>query len=201
MDHMYYQGMIISLLVCLLVGFCVAEEQNPVVVYIQGKGSTLTEDTNGTYVITIKETVPYIHFQDNYKSSLEPIQTLNLLTEPLNAALVQSGDDIEKTSMITVSNITISEDNNVLKLTIEPLKFYDGEILKSFQDVSGELESNTTEDASVGVYLELPAYVPVNAFCTCPLGCTDVYIAGVGPACECTRNCLGDCFVGCGAFS
>lgn len=201
MGRLFYQGLVFSLLLFLLTGFCVGDEQNPVVVYIQGKGSTVTEETNGTYVITIKDTIPYIHFEDNNKSSLEPIQALNLLPEPLNAAFVRSGDGTDKTSMMKVSNLTLSEDNKVLKLTIEPLEFYDGKVLKSFQDGSDEWDSNITEDANIGIYLELPAYVPVNNFCDCPIGCTDVYFPGVGPACECTRNCVGSyCFVECGAF-
>jgi hypothetical protein len=106
-------------------------------------------------VITVQDLIPYVHIKNGEKSPLMAVELLTTMTEPLNVALIFSGADNESTSMVEVSNLSLSDGNTVLTLQVKPLEFYDGEALKSFE--SEKSAANTVsvgQHDNIGIYIE-----------------------------------------------
>ncbi|MFH0966216.1 MAG: hypothetical protein V1862_00825 [Methanobacteriota archaeon] len=140
MNHFLSLGFISSLLLVSLAGICVADNAPGYLVYIQGGESSIMNGSDGAYVITVKDIVPYFHTTNGVINSLIPVERLNNPTSPLNAALVFSDKGNESTVMVRVTNISLSDGNKVLTLQADPLEYYDGELLKSLYDRSRSLE-------------------------------------------------------------
>ena len=132
MNRSLLLGFISLFLLVSLAGYCVADKAPTYVIYVQGGESSITNGTNGAYVITVNDIVPYFHVTDGEKSVLLPIKSLRILTCPMSAALALSGTGNETTTLVQVANVSLSEGNKILTLQVNPLKFYEGEVFKSF---------------------------------------------------------------------
>jgi len=148
-------GFICSLLLISLAGFCVAEEAPSYLIYVQGGESSITDGTDGAYEITVKNIVPYFYITNGEKSSLIPVVLLPNMTYPMNAALVFSGEGNETTFMVQVAYVSLSDGNKILTLQADHLEYYEGEMLKSFNDKREDFNVfNDGRFISAGVYLE-----------------------------------------------
>lgn len=154
MNHWLSLGFICSFLLISLAGFCVADEAPSFLVYVQGGECSITDGTDGVYEITVKDIIPYYHLTDEKKSSLVPIEALSNLTIPMSAALVLTSVDNETTVMVQVVNMSLSDENKVLILQADPLEFYEGERLTSFNKNKQGFPLGDEQFARAAVYLE-----------------------------------------------
>ncbi|MDD1727831.1 MAG: hypothetical protein LUQ50_02030 [Methanospirillum sp.] len=163
-------GVICSVLLVALAGFCIADEAPGYLVYVQGGEGSITNGSDGATVITVKDIVPYYHITDNEKSSLIPVERLANLPYPLSTALVFSGDDNETTFMVQVSQLSLSDGNTVLTLQVEPLPYYEGDRLASFtsKGLKTLVESQYTKSA---IYMDMAGTPPEN-------GCPPTFCCG-----------------------
>lgn len=163
MDHGLMGGLFCLLLLVSLAGFCIADEAPGYSVYIQGGELSMTEDADGLMLVTIQDVVPYICLEFEKGDRLLPISDVTIFQFPLNAALVFSGTDGDSISLIQISNLSLSDDNKDLTLQINPLEFYEGEMLKGYAHDAIAIEKiNTETHKSIGVYMEVPAQTPSN---------------------------------------
>jgi hypothetical protein len=157
----------------LFTGICMADEAPSSVVYVQGGESTFTNGSDGMYVLTVQDVIPYIHVTDGVRSHLEPVQLLPVFTYPINAALVLPDADGESVSLLMISNATILKDKKELTLKISPLQYYDGQMLKSFVNESKGIDTLMDgKHNQTAIYLEMNQKPLVNG-CgyPCPFGC------------------------------
>jgi len=142
-----------------------AEESPADVFYIQGGASAITEEPNGTYVGIVQDIVPYLHISNGSQgSTLTHIEVLDSIPYPLNAALVFSGEDNERSFMVEVLNLSFSLENKTLTFFMKPFEFYEGDVLKPFAHDNNELMIDVAEKSrSTGLYLEMFNYPPQNA--------------------------------------
>lgn len=162
MNHCLSLGFICSFLLISLAGFCIADEVPRYLVYVQGGESSITNGTDGAYEITMKDITPYFHITDEKKSNLVPIEVLSNLTYPMNAALVLSSVDNETTVLVQVANMSLSDGNKVLTFQTEPLEFYEGKLLKSFNENKQDYTLPNEQFARAAVYLESVKAAPEN---------------------------------------
>jgi hypothetical protein len=155
MNHFLSLGFISLFLLISLTGICIADEAPGYLVYIQGGETSIAKGSDGAYMITVKDIVPYFYITDGEQSRLLPVELLNRLTYPRNAALILSGADNETTVMVQVENMSQSDENRVLTLQAGPLEYYEGERLTSFYDKSQEINGFIDgQFARLGVYVE-----------------------------------------------
>lgn len=148
---------ICSLLLISLPGVCMAEESPTFVAYVQGGESSLNTDPNGVSVITVRDIAPYFHITDGEKSYLLSVGNLPGYSFPLNAALVFTEPDNESTYRVEVSNLSLSDGNTSLTLQVQPLEFYEGEVLKPFMSTDTDIKTinELSNNIFTGMYLEL----------------------------------------------
>lgn len=170
----YQSFKLISLLLMILfTGVCMADEAPSSLVYVQGGESTITDGSDGMYVLTVQDVIPYIHVTDGVRSHLEPVQLLPVFTYPINAALVLSGADGESVSLLKISNATTLKDKKELTLKVTPLQYYDGQMLKSFANESKGIDTfKDGKHNETAIYFEMNQKPLVNS-CSypCPMGC------------------------------
>ncbi len=162
--HLQY-GIIGTLLLFFLIGNSLAVESPADVIYVQGGESTIVEEGNETYLVTVKEIIPYLHITDglNGTSALTPVEMLDSLTYPLNAALVFSGEDKESSSMVEIVNLSLSDENKILTGKITLRTFYKGDSFPSFAQDCGDFSPDIGEKSKqIGIYLEIPTFPPTN---------------------------------------
>ena len=161
------------LLMIFFSGVCMADEAPSSVVYVQGGESTLTNGSDGMYVLTVQDVVPYIHVADGVRSHLEPVQLLPVFTYPINAALVLSDADGESVSLLKISNVTTLKDKKELTLKVSPLQYYEGQMLQSFAKESKGIDTfRDSKPNQTAIYFEMNQKPLVNG-CSypCPFGC------------------------------
>ena len=164
MTHSVLLGFICLLLLISLTGVSMAAESPGYALYVQGGVSSITNGTDGMTVITVMDVIPYFHITDGNKSLLLPIEGLTNITYPLDAAVVLSGTGNESTSLVKVSNLTLSDGNKSLILQVKPLEFYEGKLLNSFVSEKKELPlEKTGKFSSIGIYIETTQLPPANA--------------------------------------
>jgi hypothetical protein len=178
-------------ILCLLVlvfcsEFCSAAESPSAVIYIQGSESTITNGSNGM-MITVKDVVPYFHITDGVESKLVPVESLTDISYPLNAVVTLFNAENKRKSIIQVSNLSLSDENKVLTLNVNPLEFYDGEMLKSLVNGQTPLsDDNIGECNRADIYLEAVWEAPSNALNCIPCFCCDFGGSGeCGDICSC----------------
>ena len=177
MKHFLFVGIICSLLYISLAGVCLAESPPSSIIYVQGGGSTITDGLNGTNVVIIKDIVPYYHLKTGNISYLMPIQNLSYYSYPSQAAMILSGDGVEHITMVTVGNLSLSDENTTLTLQADPLNYYEGLGLKTYASESEDLiKEKGIEVQGTGLYIEIIGNTLENEY--------------VMP--ECMRNCLND---------
>ena len=149
--------MLVSLTVC-----CTADQSPPYIAHIQGGESMITNGSGGM-VITVRDISSHVTITSGTQGNLTTIDRLTNVTYPLNAAVVFSGTSNESTSMVTVSNLSLSDENKVLTLQVIPLKYYDGEELKSFASKNVDLPTNNVgNNNSTGIFVEIIGIPPAN---------------------------------------
>jgi len=93
------------------------------------------------------------------------VELLTILFSPVNAAMVFSGDDNESVSIVAISNLPLFDGNKVLTLEVTPQKYYKGEVLKSFANVTNGLDAVKVGKKSTGIYFEMKQMPPQNVDC------------------------------------
>lgn len=82
--------------------------------------------------------------------------------------------------MVQVTNMLLSDGNKVLILKADPLKYYEGERLKSLNDRNGSLEMLIgSKLPKSGIILEYEVVAVENengCSCICPDGSCDIYV-------------------------
>ena len=193
-----YQYLNITLLISLLLltGLSSAAESYDYLAFLQGKESTIMNDTDDMMIITIHNPDPYLNITNNTSTTQSPVDSLMNASLPMNAALIFSAPDTEMTSIIRIENLSFSEDKESLTLQVRALDFYDGEVLTPYAlDTINlhELDKKTFNET--GLYLEMMMNAPENSYPR-------------NSACErCNRKCyvnyqynLDQCLAECDAF-
>lgn len=176
-------GCLCLFLLVSLTGASLADSPSGFTIYVQGGESAIISDLNGTSVITIKDVVPYCYINQENTGELIPIQNFSYFSYPLQAALVISGEEKEHISMISVENLSLSDEKKILTLKVRPLEFYEGSGLNVFANNSPEPIMNTGEKVkNTGLYLEIIDPTPTNFFNQC-VDMSDMGCAG------CMREC------------
>jgi hypothetical protein len=194
-NHIRYL-VICSLLLVSLTGLYIADEPPGYLVYIQGGKSSITNGSDKMMMITVKDIIPFFHITEGKMSSLIPVEQLTSLTYPMSAALVFSGVDNETTFMVKVANLSLTDGNNVLTLQVEPLQYYEGDYLKSFDSAIQGLEMLIGSQYSrSAIYIEATSRAPDNTGCVTWMCCVYAQSVCEGKAyCECMRDdCLYEC--------
>lgn len=153
-------GLVLSL---IMTGISSAEESSGILVYLQGKSSSIEEGQNGSLLITIQDPVPYYHLALREKSFLRPVETFVLQNVPVNAALVFNRPDGESVSLVEISGISVPDGNKSLKLQVKGLDFYEGELLGGFTSSGTKLKDQVVNSTGIGIYMEIPAAAPENS--------------------------------------
>lgn len=165
-----------------LAGICIAAESPTYIIYIQGGENFITDGSDGMMKIVVSDVVPYVYINMGEKSRLIPVGRLTSFTYPLTAAMVFSGTDNESTSMVMVSNLSLSEGNKTLTLDVTPLKYYDGEKLKFLANEQTELTARKNEALKkTQIYIETSVPLASNNIdddCKCPNGYYVTYFGG-----------------------
>jgi len=59
-------------------------------------------------------------------------------------------------SLVEIFNLSLSDENNSLLLQVKPLEFYEGSVLKTFENETSELDTLAVGNCSqTGVYIEV----------------------------------------------
>ncbi|OQA59207.1 MAG: hypothetical protein BWY45_00882 [Euryarchaeota archaeon ADurb.Bin294] len=179
-------GIFCSLVLVFYTGFCSAAESSSAVIYIQGSDSAITNGSDGM-IITVKDVIPYFHITDGKESKLVPLESLTDITYPVQAVVNLFNAENKTNSVIQVLNLALSEDNKVLTLNVNPLEFYDGEMLKSLANGLTPLsDEKIGEYNHAGIYLEAVWEAPSNALNCVPCFCCDFGGSGeCGDICTC----------------
>ncbi len=193
-----YQHLNITLLISLLLltGLSSAAESYDYLAFLQGKESTIMNDTDDMMIITIHNPDPYLNITNNTSTTQSPVDSLMNASLPMNAALIFSAPDTEMTSIIGIENLSISDDKESLTLQVRPLDFYEGEVLAPYTQGTvniHELDKKTFNE--IRLYLEMMMNAPENSYPR-------------NSACErCNRKCyvnyqynLDQCLAECDAF-
>jgi hypothetical protein len=168
MNHFLSFVFISSLLLVFFTGFCVADEAPGYQVFIQGDGCSISKGSNSPYVITVKDIVPYFHITDGGKDWLISAERLTNLTYPVNAALVLSAGDNETTMMVQVTNVSLPDRDKGLTIQADPLPYYDGGHLQSFDAKRSELKTIYDSNYSkAAIYMEFEKGSPLNGGANC----------------------------------
>ena len=175
MNHYILLGIICSFLLFLNTGAVLADEVTTYIGTIQGGEVSIMNESDGMMLITVRDVIPYFYFADGGKGSFIPINQLATISPPLNAALLFSRKDTISTSMVTVTNLSLSDENTILKLQVNSLKYYDGEKLNGFANSAKDLAENVNSEINnVVMYFEY-AYRQENIGCLCGLPCPPYY--------------------------
>lgn len=165
MNHNLVCRIIGSILLVFLIGFCVADDGPSYQVFIQGGESSIASGSNGAHIITVKDIVPYFYISDGEKDWLTPVDRLNNLTYPINAALVLSNEN-KRTIMVRIANLSLSDEDKILTLQVNPLSYYEGKYLQRFYDQRLELETlGESNHSRAAIYLEMKQNRPLNSGC------------------------------------
>ncbi len=74
----------------------------------------------------------------------------------MNAVLILAGSEIDLTSLIEISNLSIDSELNTITFEAHPLEFYSGELLNPYYDELGDLESAIEKKTDLSAhYLEI----------------------------------------------
>jgi len=155
MNKRMITGVSCLILLLSLAGFCIADEAPGYTLYIQGGEFSIIKDADGVILMTIQEVIPYVLLDLEKAKELLPVSDASIFSLPLNAALIFSGTDGNSVSLVQISNLTLSDENNTLTLQIKPLEFYEGEMLKAYATDAIDIANLDKEmKKTIGIYLE-----------------------------------------------
>jgi hypothetical protein len=186
------QGMLLALLImCMVVGSCLAEETPGYLMYVQGGSSTLTEGTTGNLTLTTNDVIPYYEIQVADRTILLPMEGVSSYDLPLNTALVLNSADGELVYLVKTRSWLFDAEKKTLTLEIQPLEFYEGERLKRFTETGQNLSAEKGgKELSTGLYFEITGENPDNEIWPPKTDC--VYMARWG---KCPHTMTEDQFI------
>lgn len=136
----------ISLLCCILVvvffaGIVYGEETPALAVIFQSNTSSVIEDQNGTFVLHLQQVEPNATVSDQKNKTPASVPIMQIIKgDTLQAALVLTKEDGEKSITMVHASMPIYDiQNETLRYKIQPLEFYDGVILSSYQENQTEI--------------------------------------------------------------
>lgn len=159
------KGLFGLLILISIIGIVIGAESPGYTVYVQGEQSTIESTTDGLYEITIQEIIPFSSIKDGDEYFLVPIKHLANESYPMNAVLILAGSEIDVTSLIEISNLSIDSELNTITFEAHPLEFYSGELLNPYFDELGDLELAIEKKTDLSaLYLEINNQVAENAW-------------------------------------
>ncbi|NLW75953.1 MAG: hypothetical protein GXY18_05945 [Methanomicrobiales archaeon] len=157
----------ICFIICIglfsLISVCSADEFSGYKILLEGGESVLTENEDGSMILTIQNTIPYGVILDDpeYITLLETVFPDN--NTIMNAGMIFSTPEGSNISLVQVSNPDYSADTRNLTFFIHPLEFYEGSILADLKDQSENMNPEIVRKAQVTrIFLEKGVSVPEN---------------------------------------
>ena len=186
MNRYQLSGFICLFILVSQAGVSIADESPRYVIYLQGGESSIIHGSEGITDIIVKDIIPYAHFSDGKKNLLIPDTLVQSITGPVHTAVVFSGAGDESVSLISISNLSLSYENKVLTLRVNPLGFYEGEALKSFAREKKELDTIEVDTfENTGIYFEIIGTALENNNCLAQeIACLKA---------DDMKACLGEC--------
>lgn len=127
------------LLLISLSSVCIADSEEEYQLFVQGGESTITNEANNTYILTVQNIIPHFQYISDGLNNLAPIQDLSATT-PKTAIVSFYGVNhtTNKTSITSgeVTGISFSNDYTTLNLTLQPPQYF----------IRGGLEPSRTEE-------------------------------------------------------
>lgn len=146
-----------------LIPVCSADESQGYKILLEGGESVLTENEDGSMILTIQNIIPYgIVFDDpEYITLLETLLPDNNTT--MNAGVIFSTSDGDNISLVQVSNPDYSADTMNLTFVINPLEFYEGSILADLKERSESLNPDIVRKVHLTrIFIERGFSAPEN---------------------------------------
>ncbi len=156
-------GIIFCIALFSLISVCSADESSGYKILLEGGESILTENEDGSMILTILNTIPYGVILDDpeYITLLEMVLPESNTT--MNAGVVFSNPDGDNTSLLQVSQPDYSADTKNLTFVIHPLEFNEGSILADMKERSENLNPDIVRNAHLTrIYLEKGLSVSEN---------------------------------------
>ncbi|MBN1165524.1 MAG: hypothetical protein JXA44_00155 [Methanospirillaceae archaeon] len=171
MNRYSTSGLLTAILLFSLTGFCIADETPMFLAQIQGGESGIAGETDEMMVITIENYAPYFNITEGNATYSMPLEHLTTISWPLHAAILFADDEEDTVCLVTVANLSVSEEENLMMLHVAPLPFYEGELLTPLAEEFVELDTMQGETFNnTVVYLEMPRPKAENEPLCCPGG-------------------------------
>lgn len=157
------KGLFGLLLLISVMGVVIGAEPSGYTVYVQGEEGNITSIADGMYEITIQNVIPFSSIIDGDEFFLAPTKHLANETNPMNAVLILSGSEIEVTSLVEISNLSVDTELSTITFLAQPMEFYSGELLKPFLNDMGDLDTATGKSTNLtALYIEIIIPVAEN---------------------------------------
>lgn len=156
-------GIIFCIALFSLISVCSADESSGYKILLEGGESILSENEDGSMILTILNTIPYGVILDDpeYITLVEMVLPESNTT--MNAGVVFSNPDGDNTSLVQVSQPDYSADAKNLTFVIHPLEFNEGSILADMKERSESLNPDIVRNAHLTrIYLEKGLSVSEN---------------------------------------
>jgi hypothetical protein len=157
----------ICIIICFglfsFISVCSADASPGYKILLEGGESILTENEDGSMIMTIQNIIPYGVILDDpeYITLLEMV--LPDTNTTMNAGVIFNNPDGDNTSLVQVSHLDYSADTKNLTFVIHPLEFYEGSILADLKEQSESLNPDIASKAQVTrIFLERGFSVPEN---------------------------------------
>ena len=161
MKGLHIFPLLLTILFLSLAAISTADTIPAEIAYVQGGHYEMSNGTDGMSELTITDIIPYFDITNGNSNQLIPVKNLSDIITPVNAALVLSDSGNETVALVTISNITLSDSMDMV-LQVKPLEFYDGETLKTFNQVRSDLSSFGNQSGTgASIYFEFHQ-VPTN---------------------------------------
>lgn len=115
------------LLLISLSSVCLADSEAKYQLFVQGGESTITNEANNTYILTVQNIIPYFQYISDGLNNFAPIRDLSATT-PKKAIITFYGvnQTTNKTSITSgeITGISFSDDYTTLNLTMQPPQYF-----------------------------------------------------------------------------
>jgi|GEM_PF-763187 len=164
-------GLLTAILLFFLTGFCIADETPMFLAQIQGGESSITGEPDEMMILSIGNYAPYFNITEGNTTYSVPLEHLTTVSWPIHAAILFADDEKDSVSLVTVANLSVSEEENIMTLQVAPLPFYEGELLTTLAEEFVELDSLPGESyGNTTVFLEIEKQRAENEPLCCPGG-------------------------------
>lgn len=141
-----------------------ADETSTTLAYVQGENVSIMQGTNGHMEIVVENTISYLNWGSGVNAILLPIHLLEEFPRPFYAALSFLANKPLGQMIVEVDDLSLDETTQKLSLTVKPVEYYEGTLLKSFTrenttDTPGQLDRVII----TSIFLEIPQITPDNA--------------------------------------